>query len=52
MSSESEISDYSQTLSEPEAEEMEEEEDINVQVIFSQIEPYQDEPLAEDDSTG
>jgi len=39
MSSESEISDYSQTLSEPEEEEMEEEEDINVQVIFSQIEP-------------
>lgn len=31
---------------------MEEEEDINVQVIFSQIEPQQDEPLAEDDSTG
>lgn len=48
MSSESEISDFSQTLSEPE----EEEEDDDVQVIFSQIEPYQDEPLAEDDSTG
>ena len=48
---ESEISDYSQTLSEPEEEEMEEEHD-NVQVIFSQIEPYQDEPLAEDDNTG
>ena len=52
MSSESEISDYSQTLSEPEEEEMEEEEDDNIQVIFSQIEPYQDEPLAEDDGTG
>ena len=51
MSSESEISDYSQTLSEPEKEEVEEEEDDNVQVIFSQIEPYQEEPLAEDDST-
>ena len=38
MSSESEISDYSQTLSEPEKE-VEEEEDDNVQVIFSQIEP-------------
>ena len=50
MSSESGISDYSQTSSEPEEEEMEEEED-SVQVIFSQIEPYQDEPLAEDDST-
>lgn len=48
MSSESEIRDFSQTLSEPE----EEEEDDDVQVIFSQIEPYQDEPLAEDDSTG
>lgn len=43
ISSESEISDFSQTLSEPE----EEEEDDDVQVIFSQIEPYQDEPLAE-----
>ena len=52
MSSESEISDYSQTLSEREKEEMEEEEEDNVQVIFSQIEPYQEEPLAEDDSTG
>ena len=50
MSSESGISDYSQTSSEPEEEEMEEEED-SVQVIFSQIEPYQDEPLAEDGST-
>ena len=47
MSREPEISDYSQTLSEPEKEE----EDDNVQVIFSQIEPYQKEPLAEDDST-
>ena len=28
---------------------MKEEEDDYVQVIFSQIEPYQDEPLAEDD---
>ena len=52
ISSESEISDYSQTLSEPEEEEMKEEEDDYVQVIFSQIEPYQDEPLAEDDSAG
>ena len=51
MSREPEISDYSQTLSEPEKEEVEEEEDDNVQVIFSQIEPYQKEPLAEDDST-
>ena len=39
MASESEISAYSQTLSEPEKEEVEEEEDDNVQVIFSQIEP-------------
>ena len=52
ISSESEISDYSQTLSEPEEEEMKEEEDDYVQVIFSQIEPYQDEPLAEDASVG
>lgn len=53
MPSEPEISDYLQTLSEPEKEEVEEEEDDNVQVIFSQIliEPYQEEPLAEDDST-
>ena len=41
MSSELEISDYSQTLSEPEKEEVEKEQDDNVQVIFSQIEPYQ-----------
>ena len=39
MASESEISANSQTLSEPEKEEVEEEEDDNVQVIFSQIEP-------------
>ena len=51
MSSEPEISDYSQTLSEPEKEEVVEETDDNVQVIFSQIEPYQEELLAEDDST-
>ena len=48
MSSESEFSDYSQTLSEPEEDETEKEEDDNVQVIFSQIELYQDEPLAEE----
>ena len=51
MSSECKISDYSQTLSEPEEEEMEEEEEDNVQVMFSQIEPYHDEPSAEDGST-
>ena len=51
MPGEPEISDYSQTLSEPEKEEVEEEEDDNVQVIFSQIDPYQEELLAEDDST-
>ena len=39
MSSESETSDYSQTLSKPENREMEEEEEDNVQVIHSQIEP-------------
>ena len=42
VSSESEMSDFLQTLSEPQEEEMEEEDD-DVQVIFSQIEPYQDE---------
>ena len=42
--SESKITNFSQTLSEPDEEEMEEENN-NVQVIFSQIEPYQDEPL-------
>ena len=41
--SESEISYFLQTLSEPDEEEMEEEDD-NVQVIFSQIELCQDEP--------
>ena len=35
MSSESEIRDYSQTLSEAEKQEVEEQEDDNVQVIFS-----------------
>ena len=48
MSSESEFSDYSQTLSKPEEDEMEKEEDDNAQVIFSQIELYLDEPLAEE----
>ena len=51
MPSEPEISDYLQTLSEPEREEVEEEENDNVQVIFSQIEPYQLELLEECDST-
>ena len=51
MSSEPEIRDYLQILSEPEKEEVEEEEDDNVQVIFSPIEHYQEEPLVEDDST-
>ena len=41
MSCESEFSDFSQTLREPEEDEMVKEEDDNVQVIFSQIEPYQ-----------
>ena len=41
MSSETEFSDYSQILSEPEEEEIEKEEDNNVQVILSQTEPYQ-----------
>ena len=49
--SESKISNYSQTLSEPKEEEMGEEND-DVQVIFSQIEPYQGKPVAKDDSTG
>ena len=51
MPSEPEINDYSQTLSDTEKKEVEEEEDDNVKVVFSQIEPYQEEPLAEDDST-
>ena len=42
MSSESDFRDYSQTLSEPEEDEIEKEEDDNAQVIFSQIELYQD----------
>ena len=42
MSSESDFGDYSQTLSEPEEDEMEKEEDDNAQVIFSQMELYQD----------
>ena len=49
--SESKISDYLETLSEKKKKKIKEEDD-NVQVIFSQIEPYQDEPLAEDDNTG
>ena len=42
MSSESDFRDYSQTLSEPEEDKMEKEEDDNAQVIFSQMELYQD----------
>ena len=44
LSSKSEFSDYSQTLSETKGEEMEKEEDNNVQIIFSHIEPYKDKP--------
>ena len=49
MSSDSEMSDLSQRSSNTEEGETEEEE--HVQIIYSQLAPYQDEPLAEVDSS-
>jgi len=47
MSSDSEMSDFSERSSNTEEGETEEEEDEDVEIIYSQLTPYQDEPLAE-----
>ena len=48
MSSDTEMSDISEISSSPEDDETGEGEEEDVEVIYSQIRPYQDEPLAED----
>ena len=51
MSSDSEINDLSERSSNTEKGETEEEEDEDVEIIYSQLTPYQDEPLAEVDAS-
>ena len=51
MSSDSEMSDLSERSSNTEEGETEEEEDEDVEIIYSQLTPYQDEPLAEVDAS-
>jgi len=48
MSSDTEMSEISEISSSPEDEETSDREEDDVEVIYSQIRPYQDEPLAED----
>ena len=50
MSSDSEMGDLSERFSNTEEGETEEEEDEDVEIICSQLTPYQDEPLAEVDA--
>ena len=56
MSSDSEISEFSDMSGNPEDENVEEGNDEDYDVIYSEITPYQDEPLAQvdagDESTG
>ena len=49
MSSDSEISSNYQSSSDPEEEDFVASEDEDIAVVYGQITPYQDEPLAEDD---
>ena len=51
MSSDSEMNDLSERSSYTEEGEAEEEEDEDVGIIYSQLTPYQDEPLAEVDAS-
>jgi len=51
MSSDSEMSDLSERSSNTEEGETEGEEDEDVKIIYSQLTPYQDEPLAEVDTS-
>ena len=51
MSSDSEMSDLSERSSNTEERETEEEEDEDVKLTYSQLTPYQDEPLAEVDAS-
>ena len=46
------MSDLSERSSNTEEGETEEEEDEDVEIIYSQLTPYQDEPLAEVDASG
>ena len=51
MLSDSEVSDLSERSSNTEEGETEQEEDEDVEIIYSQLTPYQDEPLAEVDAS-
>jgi len=51
MSSDSEMSDLSERSSNTVEGETEEEEDEDVEIIYSQLTPYQDEPLVEVDAS-
>jgi len=51
MSSDSEMSDLSERSSDTKEGETDEEEDEDVQIIYSQLTPYQDEPMAEVDAS-
>ena len=49
MSSDSEVSSIYQSSSDPEEGDSVESEDEDIGVVYAQITPYQDEPLAEED---
>ena len=49
MSSDSEMSSIYQSSSDPEEGDSVESEDEDIGVVYAQITPYQDEPLAEED---
>ena len=49
MYSDSEMSSNYQSSSDPEEEDFVDSEDEDIAVVYGQITPYQDEPLAEDD---
>ena len=49
MCSDSEMSSNYQSSSDPEEEDFVDSEDEDIAVVYGQITPYQDEPLAEDD---
>ena len=49
MSSDSELSAFSESSNNEEDIDVSEEEDEDIKVVYSQYTPYQDQPLAEDD---
>ena len=49
MSSDSELSAFSESSNDDENIDVSEEEDEDIEVVYSQYTPYQDEPLAEDE---